>query len=76
MVADMLVHSRRYSAVYILGCIQVFAGFVIANLSYKCFMPKKTLMATRFKYPLDMGRKKDGKGLQVDDNLATLSEAE
>ncbi|XP_006346991.1 uncharacterized transporter C405.03c-like [Solanum tuberosum] len=36
MIADMLVHGRRYSAVYILGCIQVFAGFVIANLSDKC----------------------------------------
>ncbi|KAG5621188.1 hypothetical protein H5410_006406, partial [Solanum commersonii] len=36
MITDMLVHGRRYSAVYILGCIQVFAGFVIANLSDKC----------------------------------------
>ncbi|XP_060208061.1 uncharacterized protein LOC132635619 [Lycium barbarum] len=36
MIADMLVHGRRYSAVYILGCIQVFAGFVIANISDKC----------------------------------------
>lgn len=36
MIADMLVHGRRYSAVYILGCIQVFAGFVTANLSDKC----------------------------------------
>ncbi|OIT32868.1 PREDICTED: uncharacterized transporter C405.03c-like [Nicotiana attenuata] len=36
MIADMLVHGRHYSAVYILGCIQVFAGFVIANLSDKC----------------------------------------
>ncbi|MCE3049842.1 hypothetical protein HAX54_045923 [Datura stramonium] len=36
MIADMLVHGRRYSAVYILGCIQVFAGFVVANLSDKC----------------------------------------
>ncbi|PHU29276.1 hypothetical protein BC332_01369 [Capsicum chinense] len=35
MIADMLVHGRRYSVVYILGCIQVFAGFVIANLSDK-----------------------------------------
>ncbi|KAF7850570.1 hypothetical protein BT93_L5290 [Corymbia citriodora subsp. variegata] len=33
MVADMLVHGRRYSAIYIVGCIQVFAGFVVANLS-------------------------------------------
>lgn len=38
MVADVLIHGRHYSAVYILGCIQVFAGFVIANLSdkYSC----------------------------------------
>ncbi|KAL0323971.1 UNVERIFIED_CONTAM: putative vacuolar membrane protein [Sesamum calycinum] len=33
MLADMLVHGRHYSAIYILGCIQVFAGFIIANLS-------------------------------------------
>ncbi|XP_030550902.1 uncharacterized protein LOC115755586 isoform X2 [Rhodamnia argentea] len=33
MVADMLVHGRRYSAIYIFGCVQVFAGFVVANLS-------------------------------------------
>ncbi|XP_073275105.1 thiamine-repressible mitochondrial transport protein THI74-like [Primulina huaijiensis] len=33
MVADMLVHGRHYSAIYILGCVQVFTGFVIANLS-------------------------------------------
>ncbi|KAH7841754.1 hypothetical protein Vadar_033942 [Vaccinium darrowii] len=33
MVADMVVHGRHFSAIYILGCIQVFAGFVIANLS-------------------------------------------
>lgn len=33
MVADMLIHGRHYSAVYILGSAQVFAGFVIANLS-------------------------------------------
>ncbi|CAN4076494.1 unnamed protein product [Withania somnifera] len=36
MIADMLVHGRHYSVVYILGCIQVFAGFVIATLSDKC----------------------------------------
>ncbi|KAA8521728.1 hypothetical protein F0562_012401 [Nyssa sinensis] len=38
MVADMVIHGRHYSAIYILGCIQVFAGFVIANLSdkYSC----------------------------------------
>ncbi|PIN12313.1 putative membrane protein [Handroanthus impetiginosus] len=33
MVADMLVHGRHYSAIYILGCIQVFAGFIMANIS-------------------------------------------
>lgn len=33
MLADMIIHGRHYSAVYILGSIQVFAGFVIANLS-------------------------------------------
>ncbi|PPR90321.1 hypothetical protein GOBAR_AA30363 [Gossypium barbadense] len=33
MVADMLIHGRHYSAIYILGSAQVFAGFVIANLS-------------------------------------------
>lgn len=33
MVADMVIHGRHYSAVYILGSAQVFAGFVIANIS-------------------------------------------
>ncbi|KAL8501770.1 hypothetical protein ACS0TY_021043 [Phlomoides rotata] len=33
MVADMLIHGRHYSAVYIIGSVQVFAGFVIANVS-------------------------------------------
>ncbi|CAA0829345.1 EamA-like transporter family [Striga hermonthica] len=33
MVADMLIHGRQYSAIYILGSVQVFVGFVIANLS-------------------------------------------
>lgn len=33
MVADMVIHGRHYSAVYILGSVQVFSGFVIANLS-------------------------------------------
>lgn len=33
MVADMMIHGRHYSAIYILGSCQVFAGFVIANLS-------------------------------------------
>lgn len=35
MVADMVIHGRHYSAVYILGSVQVFAGFVIANVSEK-----------------------------------------
>lgn len=38
MVADMVVHGRHFSAIYILGCIQVFAGFVIANLSDNHFL--------------------------------------
>lgn len=33
MLADMFVHGRQYSAIYIFGCIQVFAGFIIANLT-------------------------------------------
>ncbi|XP_057523556.1 uncharacterized vacuolar membrane protein YML018C-like [Amaranthus tricolor] len=33
MLADMVIHGRHYSAVYVLGSIQVFGGFVIANLS-------------------------------------------
>ncbi|XP_021276269.1 uncharacterized vacuolar membrane protein YML018C [Herrania umbratica] len=33
MVADMVIHGRHYSAIYILGSAQVFAGFVIANCS-------------------------------------------
>ncbi|CAL5435156.1 unnamed protein product [Camellia sinensis] len=33
MVADMMIHGRHYSAIYILGSIQVFLGFVIANIS-------------------------------------------
>lgn len=36
MVADMVIHGRHYSAIYILGSTQVFAGFVIANLSDWC----------------------------------------
>ncbi|MED6142849.1 hypothetical protein PIB30_001048 [Stylosanthes scabra] len=35
MVADMLIHGRKYSPIYICGCIQVFAGFTLANLSDK-----------------------------------------
>ncbi|KAF8009048.1 hypothetical protein BT93_J0130 [Corymbia citriodora subsp. variegata] len=33
MLADMVIHGRRYSAIYILGSTQVFVGFVIPNLS-------------------------------------------
>ncbi|KAK7383493.1 hypothetical protein VNO78_29172 [Psophocarpus tetragonolobus] len=33
MLADMVIHGRHYSALYILGSVQVFAGFVIANIS-------------------------------------------
>ncbi|XP_022981813.1 uncharacterized vacuolar membrane protein YML018C-like [Cucurbita maxima] len=33
MLADMFIHGRHYSAVYMLGSTQVFVGFVIANLS-------------------------------------------
>ncbi|WCJ30429.1 EamA-like transporter family [Euphorbia peplus] len=40
MVADMVIHDRHYSAIYIFGCIQVFAGFIIANISDK--FPSKT----------------------------------
>lgn len=35
MVADMVIHGRQYSAIYIIGCVQVFAGFILANLSDK-----------------------------------------
>ncbi|XP_027333440.1 uncharacterized transporter C405.03c-like [Abrus precatorius] len=35
MIADMVIHGRKYSAMYILGCIQVLAGFILANLSGK-----------------------------------------
>ncbi|XVE97307.1 hypothetical protein REPUB_Repub03eG0008500 [Reevesia pubescens] len=35
MLADMVIHGRHFSAIYIFGCIQVFAGFVIANISDK-----------------------------------------
>ncbi|XP_024026623.1 uncharacterized transporter C405.03c isoform X2 [Morus notabilis] len=37
MVADMVIHGRHFSAIYIAGCVQVFAGFVVANLSDKFF---------------------------------------
>ncbi|XP_020579393.1 uncharacterized vacuolar membrane protein YML018C [Phalaenopsis equestris] len=33
MVADMVIHGRHYSAVYVVGSAQVFGGFVLANLS-------------------------------------------
>ncbi|KAG5590522.1 hypothetical protein H5410_041036 [Solanum commersonii] len=33
MVADMVIHGRHYSAIYILGSAQVFTGFVIANIA-------------------------------------------
>ncbi|KAG0616274.1 hypothetical protein M758_5G103600 [Ceratodon purpureus] len=33
MLADMVVHGRHYDFIYILGSAQVFAGFVIANLT-------------------------------------------
>ncbi|MCO5555177.1 hypothetical protein L7F22_008720 [Adiantum nelumboides] len=33
MVADIFIHGRYFSAIYVLGSVQVFAGFVIANLS-------------------------------------------
>ncbi|KAL2317985.1 hypothetical protein Fmac_031861 [Flemingia macrophylla] len=35
MIADMVIHGSKYSALYIIGCIQVFAGFTLANLSDK-----------------------------------------
>ncbi|XVF35704.1 hypothetical protein REPUB_Repub18cG0169000 [Reevesia pubescens] len=35
MLADIVIHGRHFSAIYIFGCIQVFAGFVIANVSDK-----------------------------------------
>ncbi|KAJ7966302.1 EamA-like transporter family [Quillaja saponaria] len=35
MIADVVIHSRHYSATYVLGCLQVFAGFILANLSDK-----------------------------------------
>ncbi|XP_071723950.1 uncharacterized vacuolar membrane protein YML018C-like [Rutidosis leptorrhynchoides] len=35
MVADMIIHGRHYSVIYIVGCIQVFAGFIIANVADK-----------------------------------------
>ncbi|KAJ7550991.1 hypothetical protein O6H91_07G128400 [Diphasiastrum complanatum] len=37
MLADMLLHGRHYSPIYILGSAQVFVGFVIANVTDICF---------------------------------------
>ncbi|XP_022134812.1 uncharacterized transporter C405.03c-like [Momordica charantia] len=33
MLGDMVLHGRHYSLVYIFGSLQVFLGFMIANLS-------------------------------------------
>ncbi|XP_008443930.1 uncharacterized transporter C405.03c-like isoform X2 [Cucumis melo] len=33
MLEDMVIHGRQYSVIYIIGSVQVFLGFVIANLS-------------------------------------------
>ncbi|KAJ6361234.1 hypothetical protein OIU77_031511 [Salix suchowensis] len=43
MLADMVLHGRRYSAIYIFGCSQVFAGFIVANISDK-FSVKRELL--------------------------------
>ncbi|KAK9098112.1 hypothetical protein Syun_025157 [Stephania yunnanensis] len=36
MLADMIIHERQYSIIYMLGSLQVFVGFVVANLADKC----------------------------------------
>ncbi|KAK9130301.1 hypothetical protein Sjap_010788 [Stephania japonica] len=36
MLADMIIHGRQYSVIYMLGSLQVFVGFVVANLADKC----------------------------------------
>ncbi|KAK9100102.1 hypothetical protein Scep_023532 [Stephania cephalantha] len=36
MLADMIIHERQYSVIYMLGSLQVFVGFVVANLADKC----------------------------------------
>eukprot|EP00270_Netrium_digitus_P005177 TRINITY_DN16746_c0_g1_i1.p1 TRINITY_DN16746_c0_g1~~TRINITY_DN16746_c0_g1_i1.p1 ORF type:complete len:405 (-),score=42.15 TRINITY_DN16746_c0_g1_i1:311-1525(-) len=36
MVADVIMHGQQYSFIYIFGSIQVFAGFLIANISDTC----------------------------------------
>ncbi|KAI3422807.1 AIG1-type G domain-containing protein [Psidium guajava] len=33
MLEDILIHGRQFSLIYILGSVQVFLGFVLANLS-------------------------------------------
>ncbi|GLT72075.1 hypothetical protein SLA2020_440380 [Shorea laevis] len=33
MLEDMVIHGRHYSTIYILGSVQVFLGFAIANVS-------------------------------------------
>ncbi|KAK7377131.1 hypothetical protein VNO80_02551 [Phaseolus coccineus] len=43
MIADMVIHGRKYSTMYIFGCIQVFAGFTLANLSDKISRSDKEL---------------------------------
>ncbi|KAE7997678.1 hypothetical protein FH972_002288 [Carpinus fangiana] len=39
MLEDMVIHGRHYSTIYILGSVQVFLGFAIANVS-DWFTPK------------------------------------
>lgn len=41
MLADMVMHGRVYSFVYIVGSIQVFGGFLIANLADRCSLRNK-----------------------------------
>eukprot|EP00850_Spirogloea_muscicola_P008935 SM000049S16706 [mRNA] locus=s49:268841:271781:+ [translate_table: standard] len=47
MTADIILHGASYSYVYILGSAQVFAGFLIANLSDQCSMKRQTKPAVR-----------------------------
>ncbi|KAG8043721.1 hypothetical protein GUJ93_ZPchr0458g22794 [Zizania palustris] len=44
MVADMILHGRHYSVVYIFGSVQVFSGFVIANLADRFFAFSRALV--------------------------------
>ncbi|KAL3744399.1 hypothetical protein ACJRO7_013640 [Eucalyptus globulus] len=46
MVEDMLIHGRRFSLIYILGSVQVFLGFILANFS-DWFSPKLALQFFR-----------------------------